>query len=472
MKPTEDAGLSLKLARHVVGIEFATLPKSTVHAARRALLDAIGVISAASGLSEEAQPFIRLAMESGGTPEASILGTGLRAPAARAALANGAMSHALDYEDAFDAAPVHPNASLIPAVLALAQASPEPLPGGAVIAAIVAGCDVSCRLGLSLRRPLEEGGWYPPPILAAMGAVAGAARLLALTPQQLLDAWSLMLLQNSCSGEIIHSAESTLRAVREAFPAQAAVDCVRLAKAGIRGFSAPFEGRAGFYAMFAGGQYSSTELLRDLGERWFIDELSFKPWPSCRGTHAAIECALQLRSQHGFDVGSIERIIVAGGPVQAMLAEPLARKRAPLTGIDAKFSLPWTIALALVRGAVELESFDAASLADPALRVIANLVEFRLHPQWTRERAASGSLDMQLSGGEMLHHAVDDALGSPARPLHDARLMEKFLACLASASRPLPTAQARTLGHRILALEKEPDVRSLLGGAEIVSGTP
>jgi 2-methylcitrate dehydratase PrpD len=464
MKPTEDAGLSLRLARHVTGLEFAALPEPTVHAAKRALLDAIGVISAASGLSDEAQPFIRLAMDSGGTPEASILGTGLRVPAARAALANGALSHALDYEDAFDAAPVHPNASLVPAVLALAQASREPLPGSAVIAAIVAGCDISCRLGLSLGRPLEEGGWYPPPILAAMGAVAGAARLLALTPGQLLDAWSLMLLQNSCSGEIIHSADSTLRAVREAFPAQAAVDCVRLAKAGIRGFSAPFEGRAGFYAMFAGGQYSSGELLRDLGERWFIDELSFKPWPSCRGTHAAIECALQLRSQHAFDLGQIQHITVEGGPVQAMLAEPLARKRAPLTAIDAKFSLPWTIALALVRGAVRLESFDSASLADPALRAVANQVQFRLHPQWTRERAASGSLHIQLAGAGLLHH-VDDPLGSPARPLDDMRLTDKFLACLAIAARPLTTAQARTLAQRILTLEKESDIRTLIEAA-------
>jgi 2-methylcitrate dehydratase PrpD len=465
MKPTEDVGLSLKLAHHVSGLEFAALPASTVHAAKRALLDAVGVISAASGLSEEAQPFIRLAMDSGGTPEASILGTRLRVPAARAALANGAMSHALDYEDAFDAAPVHPNASLVPAVLALAQASREPLPGSALIAAIVAGCDISCRLGLSLRRPLEEGGWYPPPILAAMGAVAGAARLLALTPEQLLDAWSLMLLQNSCSGEIIHSADSTLRAVREAFPAQAAVDCVRLAKAGIRGFSAPFEGRAGFYAMFAGGQYSSTELLSDLGARWFIDELSFKPWPSCRGTHAAIECGLQLRAQRAFDVGHIDRIIVAGGPVQAMLAEPLARKRAPLTAIDAKFSLPWTIALALVRGTVDLESFDSASLSDPALRAVANKVEFRLHPQWTRDRAASGSLEIHLSGAGLLHHAVDDALGSPSRPLDDSRLTGKFLACLARAARPLTSAQAQGLASRILALENEPDIGALIAEA-------
>lgn len=462
MKPTEAAGLSIRLARHATGMEFASMPAPTVSATKRALLDAIGVISAASGLSDEGQPFIRLAMESGGAPEASILGTGTRTSAPRAAFANGAMSHALDYEDAFDAAPVHPNASLIPAVLALAQAHGEPLPGKELLAAVAVGCDISCRLGLSLRRPLEEGGWYPPPILGAMGAVAGAARLLRLTPEQLLDAWSLMLLQNSCSGQIIHSADSTIRAVREAFPAQAAVDCVRLAKAGVRGFAEPFEGRAGFFAVFAGGQYSSEELLRDLGERWAIDSLSFKPWPSCRGTHAAIECALQLRSQHAIDPGQVDLITVEGGTVQAMLAEPLARKRAPHTAIDAKFSLPWTIALALVRGEVTLESFDAASLADPALRALASRVEFHLRPDWERSRATSGTLTIQLSGGGRLHHSVVDALGSPARPLGEAGLVAKFLDCLARSSRPATTAQASTLASRILDLENLPDARTLL----------
>ncbi|MEY2853813.1 MAG: hypothetical protein RL030_945 [Pseudomonadota bacterium] len=464
MKPTEAAGLSLRLARHATEREFASLPAATVTATKRALLDAIGVISAASGLSEEAQPFIRLAVESGGTPEASILGTGLRVPAARAALANGAMSHALDYEDAFDAAPVHPNASLIPAVLALVQSHKVALPGSELIAAIAVGCDISCRLALSLRRPLEEGGWYPPPILGAMGAVAGAARVFALTPEQLLDAWSLMLLQNSCSGQIIHSADSTIRAVREAFPAQAAVDCVRLAKAGIRGFSEVFEGRAGFFAMFAGGQYSTEVLLQGLGKRWAIDALSFKPWPSCRGTHAAIECALHLRSQMDFDLRQVERIVVEGGPVQAMLADPLARKRAPLTAIDAKFSLPWTLALALERGAVRLESFDVASLADPALRAISGRVEFVLRQDWTRDRATSGTLTVHRSGREPLYHAVDDALGSPSRPLDDAGLVDKFQDCLARAAQPQTTAQARILADRILHLENDPDSRTLATG--------
>ena len=121
-------------------LPYAALPAATIVATKRALLDGIGVILAASGISDEAQPFVALARRQPAEPSATVLGHGLRAAPAAAALANGAMSHALDYEDAFDLAPVHPNASLIPAALAAAEAHGP-----------VSGEDVHCGDGDRLR---------------------------------------------------------------------------------------------------------------------------------------------------------------------------------------------------------------------------------------------------------------------------------------------------------------------------------
>ena len=252
-----------------------------------------------------------------------------------------------------------------------------------------------------------------------------------------------------------------IRAVREAFPAQAAVTSVLLAAAGTAGFAAPLEGRAGFFALFAGGHYEPQDLLGDLGQRWHVEQLSFKPWPSCRGTHAAIEAALVLRSTAGFDPGGIAEILVEGGPVQAMLAEPLARKQAPSTAIDAKFSLPFTIATALHAGEVSLDSFSAEALAAPGVLELARRVRFGLRADWPRERATSGVLSIRLRDGRTLSHEVSDALGSPARPLDDSRLVAKFIDCLARAAQPREPAIAAALASRILALENEPDSGSL-----------
>ena len=459
---TDSSGaLSAALAAHVSGVHFESLSRSTVHASKRALLDAVGVMYAASGLSREAHPFIELAVAQEGTPESTILGTGARVPAAMAALANGAMAHALDYEDAFDAAPVHPDASLVPAVLALAQ-SRAPIGGRELIAAIATGCDFACRLALSLRQPLEAGGWYPPPILAAFGAVAGAANLLRLSPEQVTSAWSLLLLQNSCAGEIKYDADTVIRAVREAFPAQAAVTCTLLGEAGIQGFRAPFEGRAGFFALFAGGQFEPRELLEGLGKRYLVESLSFKPWPSCRGTHAAIEAALWMRDQPGFDASQVVAVTVQGGAVQAMLAEPLQRKRAPATAIDAKFSLPFTVATALLKGKVTLESFSESALADAQVRAIAERIVYVEHPQ-SGGSATSAAVTLHQRNGRSFEHSISDPMGSPARPLTDEALVDKFVDCLGRARAPLATEQARSLAGRILGLEAESDAGSVFG---------
>jgi 2-methylcitrate dehydratase PrpD len=403
---------------------------------------------------------VQLAQANGGAAQATILGHGGRVPAAMAAFANGAMAHALDYEDALDVAPLHPNASLVPAVLALAQAR-APVSGHDLLAAIAIGCEASCRVALALRQPLEQGGWYPPPILGAFGAVTGAAMLLRLTPAQLTDAWSLLLLQNSCPGEIKYSADTVLRAVREAFPAQAAVNAALLAEAGIKGFAAPLEGEAGFYRLFAGGHYEAATLL-ERREHWYIEALSFKPWPCCRGTHAGVELVLSLQAQHGLHWRDIADLLIEGCDVQRMLAEPLPRKRAPLTAIDAKFSLPFTVATALVKGEVTLDHFTAAALRDPQVLALAQRIHFTQRADWGRDRATAGAVMIQLADGRRFGVETLQPLGHPSRPLDDARLVAKFIDCAGRAATPLVRDRAAAAATALLQLQPDGDVAMAL----------
>ncbi len=456
------AGLSDALAMHVATARFEQLPASTVVAAKRALLDGVGVMLAASGLSEDVPPFIAAARTHGAQGPASVLGTGLRSSAPLAALANGAMAHALDYEDAFDAAPVHPNASLLPALLALAQSSPAPVNGREFLTALAVGCDLACRLALSLRRPMEDGGWYPPPILAAYGAAAGATRLLRLDARQVRDTWSLMLCQATCPGEIKYSPDTVIRAVREAFPAQAAVLAASLAAAGVRGFEQPFEGQGGFFRLYVGGEYSPEVLLERLGRHYFIDQLSFKAWPCCRGTHAYIEAAQQLRAQHALRPDDIVRLRIAGGEVQRMLCEPTVQKRRPQTVIDAKFSLPFTVAAALSHAEVTFASYTPQTLADEHLLALAQRCEFELRADWGRDRAAAGELAISLQDGREVRAVVPQALGHPTRPLSDAQLHTKFLDCASHAQLPLDNATAAGLAATLLRFEDVEDAAAAL----------
>lgn len=453
-------GLTRRIAEHIAGANFDDLPDSTVAATKRALLDAAGVMLGASGISEEITPFIELARGGAASPAATVLGRGFRTTPELAALANGAMAHALDFEDTFDRAPSHPNAALIPAVLALAEAH-GPVSGRDLIAAVAAGCDLSCRIALSLRAPMEAGGWYPPPIIGSLGAAAAAARVLGLSPRRVADCLSLILCQVSCPGEIKHDEATVIRAIREAFPASAAVRAAQLARLGVRGFERPLEGEGGFFRLYVGGEYEPGELLDALGERYWIDQLSFKPWPSCRGTHPYIEAAEHLLRTEEIAGRQIVRIVAGGGEVQRMLFFPLERKRAPVTAIDAKFSIPFTVALALSRRGVTLDSFGDDARSDPEVLHLAALTEYRDLPGWGRERAASGLLEIHFADGGVLSAQVDDPLGSPVRPISDEQLATKFADCAARAGRPLSAARAEQAAGQINRLERLEDVASL-----------
>ena len=451
-----DAGLSAAICAHVAGQSYERLPASARHAAKRALLDATGVMAAASGLAPETLPFAALARAAGAGGPCTLLGHGDRVQPPLAALANGAAAHALDFEDVFDRAPCHPNSSAIPAALAIAQGY-GPVHGRELVTAIAVGCDLVCRIALSLRRRLEDGGWFPPTILGGIGAAAVAARLLALSPEQVRAALSLMLCQLTAPGELKESAQTNLRAVREAFPAQAAVLAAVLARDGIAGFEQPLEGAAAFFRLYADGRYDAADLLDGLGEEFLVEQLSFKPWPACRGTHAYIEIALKLRREHALEWTDIEAVTVETGPVQEMLVVPLARKQAPQTPIDARFSIPFMTALALVRGRVAVDDLQAATLADRDVLALARRVVPAVNPAWGAEHAVRGALTLRLKDGRTLAGRVDAPLGSLAAPIGDAALIDKFVSCWGCAAAPLTPSAAERLARRILEIDTSDD---------------
>jgi 2-methylcitrate dehydratase PrpD len=453
---TEPAtGLSARIAQHMSEVGFQDLPSTTVTAAKHVLLDASGVMLAASGMAPEAEPFIKLAAASGPGPS-TILGTGLATSPASAALANGSLAHALDFEDAFDLAPGHPNASLVPALIALTQAR-GPVDGSSFLTALAAGGDLSCRIPLALRRRMEDGGWYPPPINAGMGAACGAGRLLGLGAEAMLDCLSLALCQVTMPGEIMHSRRTIVRAVREAFPAHAAVQSALLAEAGVAGFETPLEGKGGYYALYAAGQFDPDVLLDRLGDHYWIEQLTFKPWPSCRGTHPFVQMALELHSR-GVAPAAISKITVLIDPVQRMLVEPPARKQAPSVMIDAKFSIPFATALALVRGKVTLDEFEPGVLHDADVLAVARKIDFEVVEG---TGGSGGGMRVELHDGLVLEDSVGTAQGSPEHPLSEGQLREKFIDCAGRALVPLSRDRASRLADEILSLERCEDVGAL-----------
>lgn len=437
------SGATLRIAHHIATARDEDIPAAARRAAERSLLDAVGVMLGATTLGEGCGAFADIAETSPGP--CTLLGRAARVQPLQAALANGALAHAMDYEDALDGAPVHPNAAVVPVAMALAEADAS-ITGAEFITAVALGCDFTCRLGLALERNPDEFGWYPPPILSTFGAAATASRLLKLDATQTAHALALALAQATFSSEFKRYPDSTLRAVRDGFAAHDGLLAAMLAQRGIVGHVTALEGKAGFFALFARGAWNEARLMDGLGRKFHGEDVSFKPWPSCRGTHAFIEAALELRPQIG-RMGDIVAIRAKGPELLTMLVEPVAQKQAPATAIDAKFSLPFCIAAALADGAVGIPTFFDEARAREEVPELARLVSFEIDPAMTMKDAASGTLAISLRDGRVLTRVVTQARGSTANALSDADLTAKFAACAAYAARPVDAgAAARLLG--------------------------
>lgn len=422
----------MTLSRQIVDAYWAldTIDPAATAAAKIALADALAVMAAATGLEPAAKPFIDHAL--GGTGHSTIIGHEAKVSAPMAALANGALAHALDFEDTFEPGMIHPNASLIPAVLALAQA--ERAGGNETLNALAIGCDFACRLSLALDGDPARRGWYHPPIIAGLGATLGAARLLDLSPQQAVDALGLFAAQFMLADELKRSPYSHLRAVREGLAARAAVEAALLVRAGVRAVEQPLEGKSGVFAILT-GKPPLTEPLT-IG-KFHGPDVAIKRWPSCRGTHSAVVAAQALR-ESGITARDIAHVAATATPPNDMLFEPRANRIAPQTAIDAKFSIPFVFAAALEEGTVSLASFAPDRLTQSETLTLAAKLEMSALVQ-TRDFEAR--YDITLTDGSRHEHTVTAVAPWRTGDITLTDLKPKLADCL-SYARNKPLADA------------------------------
>jgi 2-methylcitrate dehydratase PrpD len=447
---------SLTLAKHIGDIDYDDIPGNVTDITKKSFLDGLATILAGGGLGEGCKQFVNLAIAGGGKEESTIIGFNAKVPVYMAAFANGSMAHALDFEDTHDVADVHPNAAPIPAALAVAE-SVGNVSGKEFITALTLGSDIVCRLGLALKEDLLKYGWYMPPILGAFGAATAAAKLLNLSQEQIVDAFSLTLCQATCSAELIHSPRSIVRAIRDAFSAKAGVLSAQLAQRGITGFEQPIEGKAGLFRLYARENYDLSVLTNGLGKIFEGANVSFKPWPSCRGTHSFVEATLQIMEMHDLKTDDIKdiRLTVSPAPIDRMLYEPLERKQSPTTAIDAKFSIPFVVAVAVVHRGVTLNHFMPRGLRDSTVLEVARKVSYEVD---SKLEATQGFISIKVGHKVISSKIPEFAYGHPTKPMSWEALVAKFRDCAAHSAKQIPKGDLNKLIELISHLE---DVKSM-----------
>jgi len=449
------------LAQHIVDIGYDDIPADVIEVAKKSLLDGLGVMICATSLGEGCREFISLAEEGGGKAESSIIGSDKKVPSYMAAFANGSLAHAIDFEDTYF---IHPNAATIPAALATAESLGN-ISGKEFLTAMTLGSDLVCRLSRSLiqRSNSIEYGWYIPPILNVYGAVTSASKLMGLDTGQLMDAISLAMCQVTCSAELINSPRSLVRGVRDAFSTKAGVMAAILAQKGIIGFDRPFEGKGGFFTMYARGSYDRELLIEDLGKTFLNGQVSFKPWPSCAGTHPYIEATLQLAEKYDLKPQNIEAVTFQLLSPNTMLCEPLESKRKPVKAIDAKFSIPFTIATALVRRHVVLDDFLPDALKRDDVLEVSQKVSYEQDNIEPDDNAVpQGLVTIKTKNGKIDSEAVKFIYGNPNNPMSRDAIIDKFMNCASYYLKKIPEEKLNRIVQLVFDLESAKDVGEIM----------
>jgi len=439
-----------RLARFIVATDYDSLPEEVVTAAKRAVLDTLAVTLA--GYREEASRIVTdYVRELGTVGEAGVVASGFRAAASEAALANGTMAHALDYDDVSTSMLGHPSAPLLPAVLALAEKTGAS--GKDTIVAFVLGFEVECKMGLAIGAGHYARGWHATSTLGSLGAATACAKLLRL---DLAATRATLGIAASLAGGTRQNFGTMTKPLHAGIAARNGVMAASLAAGGFTADATIIEAPLGFLHLFGAGDHDAEKAVASLGQPFAIVSpgVSVKLYPCCYATHRALDAALQLQGEASTEPGRIGRVEVK---VSRGTAIPLIHHR-PQTGLEGKFSMEYCLAAALLDGRVTPASFSDEAVQRPEAQKLlrrVEMVEEGLGPPIVGPATVRAILD---DGSQHSRH-VETPRGDPKAPLTWDELVGKYRDCAAAI---LPDAAIARSVEIIAELEAAADVGGLM----------
>jgi 2-methylcitrate dehydratase PrpD len=448
-----------EIARWATTLALADVPEAVRRDAALHVLDTLGcgLAAHATGVAGEGRATMA---EQGGTAEATVIGLERGLPAANAAFANAMLCHGLDFDDTHSDSVSHVSTVVTPAALAAGEALGSS--GADVLAAIVAGNEVVCRVGMAASGAFHRRGFHPTAICGVFGAVAAVARLEGL--DEATTASALGIAGSFAGGLFAYLADGTpTKPMHPAWAAHGAHLAARLARHGASGPPSVFEGRFGLYHAFLGAAEGEVDLaarLADLGTRWETPRIAYKPYPVCHFMHGSLGAASEAVAGRTFAPDEIQDVVVAVPEAGVSLVlEPAEQKRVPRSEYEGKFSLQYSIASLLVRGHVGVADFTDEAIADPAVLAVAAKVRYETREYATYPQAFPGAATVRLADGTVVEADFPHQKGGPENPLTEAEVREKYRE---NAAQALPGDDVALLEEAVLALETCDDLGAAL----------
>lgn len=429
LKGVISMGFTHSIARWIFNVGYHDFSEDVKQSAKRCILDTIGV--ALAGSKTDVSNIIReYVLHESCVGKSLIWGTGVRTSPGLAALANGTMIHALDFDETNYSSIAHPSAVVLPAVLAAAEVLK--CNGEDFLSSFIVGYEVTCKLGRAVNPKAYEKGWWTTSMLGTIGAAAAAANLLRLNQEQ--TEWALGLAIGQASG--IRANNGTLaKPFQAGRAAQNGVLSAQLAQEGLTASSTVFEKAAGFFDVCVGGIYQDVTELLGLPYDLVDPGVVFKQYPSCSASHAAVDALLGIISDRHL---SWEHVISITCEVTPLVGMSLVYD-SPTKPDEARFSMPFCIAAGLKERQLLPYCFDEDFLRDPVIRGLMKKVSMKVSPTHsTGEQGVflkgpeAARVTIETDGKEVFSETVQYARGGIQDPLSWDDLVDKFRHCASS----------------------------------------
>ena len=455
-------GIAGELGGKVANLHWASIDDQALHWAKAGILDIIGVTLA--GASEDCARIAARAVATGrplggDDGPALVLGFGRRTGVLDAAFVNGVSAHALDFDDCSNTLGGHPSAPLVPCLMALGEemGMVAPVGGRDLIVAYLAGYEVECALARGVNFHHYEKGWHPTATLGTLGAAAACAKLLGLDADGIALALGLAV---SLSSGLKANFGTMTKPLHLGQTNRNGLLAALLARDGFTANRQSFEHPQGFFEVFDGaGNYDTARIVPGFADPFDIVEpgLVIKRHPCCGSTHPAIDALLELRTRHGLGPDNVDHIL---SWIHARRLTHTFRPD-PQSELDAKFSIQYVLARALMHGQIRIEHFDAGAYNDAQARAVMARITAEPHPSPTdiSDEHFFAEVKVTMKSGEVHSLALEEAVGRGSEgPLPAAAVRDKFDDCAARLIAPDKVAE---LGDMVEALETLDDIRAL-----------
>ena len=439
-------GLSASYADFIISTRYDQLKPEVVLQAKKLILDLVGVSLAGYKLMEFPRIVVSYMESLGGSPEAIIFQTKKKFPAVNAAFANAACAHALDMDDGHRFAALHPGTVIIPAALAAAEMSGAT--SKEMIAGVVAGYEVMIRIGMAINPSSLNRGFHATGITGPFGAVAAASNIMKLGREETIGALGLAGLQGSGVLQVNHDVEGAK--VKPINPARAAMSgllsCI-LAQKGAKGPLNIFEGEDGFFKAVT-DEVKTDLLTRDLGKEFEICNTYIKLHAACRHAHACIDAAMGAFNQSQINITEISNISIETYPA----AIRLAGITDVTTPSAARFSIPFSAVLALIKKDAGADKYSEENIRDESIQRLSRKVELSVSNKWEKlyPNKRGATVRIMDNKNRIWSAEVELAKGEPENPASWEEIYNKFYT---NATLLLSEKDAKKLGDTIMKLE-------------------